>query len=136
MRTYPDHESLARRLIAANPRLDGKKATFLSRAVSRIRPDGQIEMACDPWHKVPSPTPYRAEDAKATWRKIAAPVLMLIADQGYVHQRFGNDPDEFRSRIESFSNVQVATISDSGHNVQHDQPEQIALALERFLVRE
>jgi pimeloyl-ACP methyl ester carboxylesterase len=136
MRTYPDYASLARRLMATNPRLDEEKATFLSRAVSRIRADGQIEMACDPWHKVPSPIPYRAEDAKAIWRKIEAPVLMLVADQGYVHQRFDKDPDEYRSRIESFSNVQVVTISDSGHNVQHDQPEQIAKALEEFLSRD
>ena len=134
LRTYPDHASLARRLMATNPRLDEKKAAFLSSAVIRIRPDGHVEMACDPWHKIPSPMPYRAEDAKATWRKIEAPVLMLIADQGYVQQRFGNDPDEYRSRIESFANVQVVTITDSGHNVQHDQPEQIAKALEEFLV--
>jgi pimeloyl-ACP methyl ester carboxylesterase len=136
MRSYPDYEALARRLLLANPRLDGKKAAFLSRATSRIRPDGQIEMACDPWHKIPSPTPYRVEDAKATWRKIEAPVLMLVADQGYVHQRFGNDPEEYCSRIESFSNVHVVTISDSGHNVQHDQPQQVAAALEEFLVRD
>jgi len=136
MRTYPDHASLARRLMATNPRLDEKKATFLSRAVSRIRPDGQIEMACDPWHKIPSPIPYRAEDAKATWRKIASPVLMLVADQGYVHQRFDNDPAEYRSRIESFPNVHIATIPDSGHNIQHDQPELIASALEKFFARD
>jgi pimeloyl-ACP methyl ester carboxylesterase len=135
MRTYPDYASLARRLMLANPRLDETKATFLSRATSIARPDGQIELACDPWHKIPSPTPYRVEDAKATWRKIEAPVLMLIADQGYVHKRFGNDPAEYRSRIETFSNVQVITITDSGHNVQHDQPKQIASALEEFLLR-
>ena len=136
LRTYPDHEALARRLMATNPRLDERKATFLSRAVSRIGPDGQIEMACDPWHKIPSPLPYRVEDAKASWRKIEASVLMLVADQGYVQQRFGHDPAEYRSRIESFSNVQVVTISDSGHNVQHDQPEQVATALEEFLRRD
>jgi pimeloyl-ACP methyl ester carboxylesterase len=120
----------------SNPRLDETKATFLSRATSRIRPDGHIELACDPWHKVPSPVPYPVEDAKATWRNIKVPVLMLIADQGYVHQRFGNDPDEYRSRIECFSQVQITTITDSGHNVQHDQPQQIASALEEFIVRE
>jgi pimeloyl-ACP methyl ester carboxylesterase len=136
MRTYPDHASLARRLMLSNPRLDETKATFLSRATSRIRPDGHIELACDPWHKVPSPVPYPVEDAKATWRNIKVPVLMLIADQGYVHQRFGNDPDEYRSRIECFSQVQITTITDSGHNVQHDQPQQIASALEEFIVRE
>jgi pimeloyl-ACP methyl ester carboxylesterase len=31
--------------------------------------------------------------------------------------------------------VQVITITDSGHNVQHDQPKQIASALEEFLLR-
>lgn len=135
-RTYPDYESLANRLMAANPRLGEKKAAFLSHAASRIRPDGQIEMACDPWHKIPSPVPYRVEDSKAAWRKIKAPVLMVIADNGYIHQRFSNDADEYRSRIESFSNVRVVTISNSGHNVQHDQPEHVALALEEFLSRD
>ena len=136
LRSYPDCESLARRLMATNPRLSEKKATFLSRGVSRINPDGQIAMACDPWHKIPSPVPYRVDDAKAIWRKIEAPVLLLVADNGFVHQRFGNDPDEYRSRIESFSNVQVVTVQNSGHNVQHDQPELIASALEDFLVRD
>ena len=135
-RNYPDHASLVRRLLASNPRLDERKAAFLSRTVSRTRPDGQIEMACDPWHKIPAPLPYRADDAKVVWRKIQAPVLMLAADQGFVHQRFGNDPAEYRSRIESFANVRVVTITDSGHNVQHDQPEQVASALEEFLVRD
>ena len=132
-RTYPDCESLARRLMAANPRLGEKKAVFLSCTASRIRADGQVEMACDPWHKIPSPVPYRVEDSKAIWRKIEAPVLMMVADNGFVHQRFGNDTDEYRSRIASFSNVRVVTISNSGHNVQHDQPEQVASALEDFL---
>lgn len=133
LRGYPDHPAIARRLMANNPRLSANKAEFLARATSRIRPDGQFEMACDPWHKLPSPLPYRAEDAKAIWQKIEAPVLMLIADQGYVQQRFGHDPDEYRSRIGSFKNVRVSTIADSGHNIQHDQPEQIAAALEAFL---
>jgi pimeloyl-ACP methyl ester carboxylesterase len=136
LRTYPDHESLAKRLMATNPRLGEKRAAFLSRTASRIRPDGQIEMACDPWHKIPSPVPYRAEDAKAIWRKIEADVLMVVADNGYVHHRFGNDSDEYRSRIESFQNAHVITISNSGHNVQHDQPEQTASALEEFFVRD
>lgn len=135
-RTYPDYESLANRLMAANPRLDEKKAAFLSHAASRIRPDGQIEMACDPWHKISSPVPYRVEDSKATWRKIEAPVLMVVADNGYIQQRFSNDTDEYRSRIGSFSNVRVVTISNSGHNVQHDQPEHVASVLEEFLSRD
>jgi pimeloyl-ACP methyl ester carboxylesterase len=136
MRSYPDHESLARRLVLANPRLNEAKAAFLARATGRIRPDGQIEMACDPWHKIPSPIPYRVEDIKAAWRKVEAPVLMLIADDGYVRQRFVDAPDEYRNRMESFRNVDVVTIQGSGHNVQHDQPEQVAAAIEKFMLRQ
>ena len=136
LRTYPDHETLTKRLMASNPRLSEENATFLSLTVSRIRSDGQIELAYDPWHKIPSPVPYRVEDSKACWRKIKAPVLMIIPDHGFVRQRFGNEPDEYRSRIECFSNVRVVTVSDSGHNVQHDQPEQLASALEEFLIRD
>jgi pimeloyl-ACP methyl ester carboxylesterase len=136
LRGYADHAALARRLMTANPRLDEEKAAFLASVVSRPRPDGKLEMACDPWHKIPSPVPYRIGDTKAIWRKIEAPVLMVVADLGYVHDRLGNDPDEFRSRIESFANVQVKTITEAGHNVQHDQPEQVAAALEGFLLRD
>ncbi|MEY2632282.1 MAG: hypothetical protein RIR00_936, partial [Pseudomonadota bacterium] len=93
LRAYPDHTALARRLMLSNPRLSAERAFFLARHVGRQRPDGQVEMACDPWHKVPSPTPYRIEDNMASWKQINAPVLMLIADQGYVQQRFGDDPD-------------------------------------------
>ena len=135
LRAYEDHSTLARRLMAVNPRLTAERAAFLSLAVSRIRPDGRVEMACDPWHKVPSPTAYRADDNMAAWRKIAAPVLILIADQGFVHDRFGDDPEEYRRRLGCFANLQLLTIADAGHNLQHDQPEQVAVALERFLDR-
>jgi pimeloyl-ACP methyl ester carboxylesterase len=136
LRIYADHAALAARLRAVNPRLDENKAALLSGMVSRTRPDGRIEMACDPWHKIPSPIPYRIEDSKAIWRKIQAPVLMVVADRGYVHDRLGNDPDEYQDRIGCFSNVQVVTICDAGHNVQHDQPESLASALEAFLYRD
>jgi pimeloyl-ACP methyl ester carboxylesterase len=56
-----------------------------------------------------------------------------MADQGFVQQRFGNDPVEMQRRLDCFKGHKVVTISDSGHNVQHDQPEQVAAALERFL---
>lgn len=133
MRAYKSHEALARRLLSVNHRLTETRATFLSRSVSCIRPDGLVAMACDPWHKIPAPTPYRVEDSMASWRRISAPVLMLMADQGFVHQRFGNDPDEMRRRLNCFKDHQVVSICDAGHNVQHDQPEQVAAALERFL---
>lgn len=133
LRVYPDHAALARRLRFANPRLTAERAEFLSHAVSRVTADGSVEMACDPWHKVASPALYRIEDAQAAWRKIACPVLMLIADKGFVRMRFGRDTPEFQLRIECFANVRVTDIPEAGHNLQHDQPELVAAALEEFL---
>lgn len=133
LRVYPDHRALARRLRFANPRLTVEQAEFLSRAVSRVTADGSVEMACDPWHKVASPALYRVEDAMAAWRRVTAPVLMVIAEKGFVNARFGQEPDEFQRRIGSFSDVQIHTVADAGHNVHHDQPEIVAGLLEGFL---
>jgi pimeloyl-ACP methyl ester carboxylesterase len=133
---YADCAALARRLRQANPRLTEPRAEFLARHVSRTRSDGQVEMACDPWHKIPSPTVYPVEDTLASWRKISAPVLMVIADHGFVTHRFGNDPNEYRRRLAAFNDAQVITIADAGHNVQHDQPDEVARVLEGFLGRD
>ena len=90
-------------------------------------------MACDPWHKVSSPFVYRIEDVMACWRQVRAPTLMLFAEHGYVNDRLADDPDELQRRLGCFADVRVVTIADAGHNLQHDQPEQVAAVLEDFL---
>lgn len=71
----------------------------------------------------------------ACWRQVRAPTLMLLAEHGYVNDRFADDPDELQRRFDCFADLQVVTIADAGHNLQHDQPEQVAAALEAFLSR-
>jgi len=136
MRAYPDADAFARRLLQVNPRLTPARAASLAGHIVHRRDDGQIGMAADPWHKVRSPLPYRIDEAMACWRAIEAPVLMLIADRGYVHERFGDQPDELQRRLDCFATARVVPIGDAGHNVQHDQPEQVAAALEAFLLRD
>ena len=135
LRPYRSTADLAKRLCQSNPHLSSERAEFLSQNVSRVRPDGLIEMACDPWHKIPSPSLYKIEDVMNFWRSITCPVQMLIADDGFVFERFGTDSDEYKERISCFNELQVVRITDAGHNIQHDQPEQVATALERFLSR-
>lgn len=89
-------------------------------------------MACDPWHKIASPTLYRADDAMAAWQRISAPVLMLHAEQGFVNQRFPRDSEEYRRRTGCFAKLGIEWIADAGHNLQHDQPEAVAQALSGF----
>ncbi|MDR2450861.1 MAG: alpha/beta hydrolase [Candidatus Accumulibacter sp.] len=130
---HPDCEALAARLMQANPRLTEERAAFLSWKASRMHGDGTVSMACDPWHHVASPMVYHVEDTLACWRRIEAPVLLLIAEHGYIVRRFANDPREFERRLSSIPNVATVSIPDSGHNVQHDQPERVAAAIEEFL---
>ena len=43
---------------------------------------------------------------------------------------------ERRRRLAAFNDAQVVTIADAGHNVQHDQPDEVARVLEEFLARD
>ena len=133
--SYPDFDALARRFLQSNPRLSAERAAFLARHVGCTLADGRVQMACDPWHRIPSANLYRVEDSLACWRQITAPVLMLVAGQGYIQERFGQHPEEFQRRLSAFPDVSVVRIDDAGHNVQHDQPERVAAALEAFLQR-
>ena len=133
---YASCEAFSQRFIEMNPRLSESRAAFLAENLCRCREDGTVEMNCDPWHRVPSPMVYHAEDNLACWRRIEAPVLLAVASHGFANQRFGNDPPEFNRRIACFRDVQVVPIPDSGHNVHHDQPELVASAMEGFLRRD
>lgn len=135
LRAYPDHATLQRRLQLANPRLADDQAAFLAHALGRVRDDGQVEMACDPWHRVPSPALYRIDEQLACWRAIEAPVLMLIAEDGFVHERFGNDPAELERRLAAFRRLRRESVAGCGHNLHHDQPQRVATLLEEFLTR-
>ena len=135
LNSYADHDALAKRMQQVNPRLSDEKAAYLARSLSRVLDDGRVQMACDPWHRVPAPILYRIDDQMAAWSAIAAPVLMLISEDGFVHERFGDNPAEQARRLAAFGNMQVETIADCGHNLQHDQPARVAEVLERFLTR-
>jgi pimeloyl-ACP methyl ester carboxylesterase len=133
---HPNCEALAARLMETNPRLSEARAAFLSWHASRVNADGHVSMACDPWHRLPSPLVYHIDDTLACWRRIEAPVLLLIAEYGFVVQRFGNDPRELDRRLSSLPGLRTARIPDAGHSVQHDQPERVAAAIEEFLARD
>lgn len=133
LRLYPDPARLARRLRLSNPRLTAARADFLAGQVSYVLPDGQVAMACDPWHKIASPSLFRIHDTMAYWRGITAPVLMLVAEHGFVQHRFGADPEEYQRRLDCFARLELVTVPEAGHNLQHDQPEIVAAALDAFL---
>ena len=134
LRAYASREQLAARLLQFNARLLPERAAFLARHCSIELPDGQFVVACDPWHRVPSPQIYRIEEVMACWREMTAPVMLVTADEGYVMQRFQKHPEELPRRMACFANGSIAGIDDCGHNVQHDQPERLAALIESFFI--
>ena len=118
-----------------NPRLTAEKAAWLVAMLSRVRDDGRVEMVLRPVAPGAVPVLYRIDDQMACWRAVEAPVLMVLADDGFVHERFGKDPAERERRLGCFRNRQLVTIADCSHNRSIDQPEAVAGALEAFLTR-
>ena len=133
LNSYANHAALAERLQRSNPRLSPERAGFLAQFVSRPRQDGRIEMACDPWHKLANPLRYQTEDALSAWRQIRCPVTHLIADQGYVLARFPLGSEMLKTRLDCFTQGRHHVIENAGHNLQHDQPENVARLIQQTL---
>lgn len=134
---YADRADLAKRLRSVNPRLSVERAAFLAEHLGEERADypGSILVAADPYHKLPSPILYRLDDAKACWRRVVAPVLWLAARDSFIMKGFSDAAGQadYRDRIACFANIRAVMIEEAGHNMHHDQPEQVAKLLEDFL---
>lgn len=134
---YADRAELAERLRSVNPRLSTDQATFLAEHLGEEREEdtGKIVVAADPYHKLPSPILYRLDDAKACWRNVTAPVLWVAARNSFIMKSFAGVVGEtdYRERIACFRDIRTAMLEDAGHNMHHDQPEQVARLVESFL---
>lgn len=135
-RRYADRAALAQRLQRLNPRLTDARALFLAEhfgiedGLDAGRP---IVVASDPYHKLLAPYPYRLEEAKACWRRVTAPVLWVEGSESLAMGMYhGLGEGEYESRMACFARLQHEIIQGAGHNLHHDQPEQLARLIEEF----
>jgi pimeloyl-ACP methyl ester carboxylesterase len=134
-RSYPDRPAFAARLQKENPRLTDDKARFLAEHMGEDDGIGGIHLAADPFHRWVTPIIYRIEEAMAVWRQVTAPVLWVTAADSLIFkQMFAVDGEDYRSRIACFQDVREVLLQDCGHNVHHDQPQQVARLIEEFFV--
>jgi pimeloyl-ACP methyl ester carboxylesterase len=133
LRPYAHFAALAERLQKNNPRLTRARAEFLARHWGRELPDGQVQLRGDPAHKIVYPVLYRYEEARACWREVTAPVLWVDAAESKALERVGLDAAQVAERRAAFRNLRYVTLSNAGHMLHHDQPEQVARLLEDFL---
>ncbi len=132
-RDYENFEALAERLRSNNSRLSGERASFLARHWGRAKPDGRVELASDPVHKLVNPVLYRIEEAEACWRKVAAPVLWVAGAESKALEMLKLSSADLAERKGCFRKLTERVISGAGHMVHHDQPERLAEVIEEFL---
>jgi len=132
-RDYENFEALAARLRGNNPRLSEERSLFLARHWGRAKPDGRVELASDPAHKLVNPILYRVEEAMACWRKVEAPVLWVEGAESKATEFLKVSTAELAARKKCFQRLTERTIADAGHMVHHDQPERLAEVIEEFL---
>ena len=132
-RDYENFEALAERLRSNNSRLSGERASFLARHWGRAKPDGRVELASDPVHKLVNPVLYHLEEAEACWRKVAAPVLWVVGAESNAPEMLKLSSADLAARKACFRRLTERVIPEAGHMLHHDQPERLAAVIEEFL---
>jgi pimeloyl-ACP methyl ester carboxylesterase len=132
-RPYADFAALAERMRKNNPHLSAERAAFLARHWGRELPDGQVQLRGDPAHKIVYPVLYRYEEARACWGEVSAPVLWVDAAESKGLARVGLDAAQYAERRAAFRNLRYVTLSNAGHMLHHDQPEQVARLIEEVV---
>ena len=128
-RPSPDIADFARRLHAANQRLDEEKALFLAQAMTVERPDGAVEVAFDPLQRGLRPVTYRFEDTAACLERIIAPVLW-IGSERRLNPDLANGGIERRRKL--IRNCVYVHVGNTGHNLHHDAPAEVASLVDAF----
>jgi pimeloyl-ACP methyl ester carboxylesterase len=71
----------------------------------------------------------------ALWRQVTAPVLWVTgADSFIFKQLFAVESADYRERIGCFRELREVMLQECGHNLHHDQPQQVAHLIEEFFV--
>jgi pimeloyl-ACP methyl ester carboxylesterase len=133
-RDYDSLEALAHRLQTNNHRLSPERAAYLAEHWGQVNPDGRVALRSDPAHKRVNPVLYRAEEARACWQRVTAPVLWVEGAASQSAARLRIDAPEGEARKHAFPNLVAQTITDAGHMLHHDQPEALARIIEEFLL--
>ena len=129
---YADAAELAARIAKRNPRLSPERAAFVAESWSGPRPGGGVRLLADPAHRMVNPYLYRREEMEACWRRIEAPVLLVIGAVSDLLTRLGAEggPDMFKPLIRELS---IEILAGAGHMLHHEEPRAVARLIENFL---
>jgi pimeloyl-ACP methyl ester carboxylesterase len=129
---YGDTAELATRIMKRNPRLTPERAAYVAECWSAPKAGGGVRLLTDPLHKLVNPYLYRREEMEACWRRIEAPVLLVVGAQSDLVARLGGEGgvEMFRPLVRD---LQVEQVAGAGHMLHHEEPRAIAQLIESFL---
>ncbi len=135
LKTYANVDGVAQRLMKTNPRLDQDKALWLARFWAKENLQGEWEILGHPAHKVSSAQLYRVDEMLGIYQRITAPTLSVEASNNQMAQWWDGkySLQEYHQRISQVPDLKLAQVSDAGHMLHHDQPEQLARLIEGFV---
>ena len=135
LKSYPDADAVAARLMKTNPRLSLGKAQWLARHWARPNAQSQWDILGDAAHKVVNPYLYRVDEVLEILGRIRAPLLAVEASDDSLSQWWKGKYTlaEYHQRLQSVPDHRIARIEDAGHMLHHDQPEALARCLEAYL---
>jgi len=128
--TYQGFEQLMTVLARRNPRTCVEHLHFIARAWAEQGEDGLVRLRADPRHKHVNPVLYQREQAEACWRRITAPLQLVIGLQSALAKQLGEELDD-AALHQRLAGAVVARIA-GGHMLHHEAPAAVAELITRF----
>ena len=134
LKDYDDAAGVARRLMKTNPRLTQDKADWLAPHWARPDAQGRWVILGDPAHKIVNAQLSRLDEVLELYGRITAPVLAVEASDDSLGQWWQGKYTlaEYHERLKSVPDCRRAVVTDAGHMLHHDQPQQLAGLIEGF----
>ena len=136
LKTYASLAGVAARLMKTNRRLPQAKADWLAPHWAGEQADGRWRILGHAAHKIVNASLYRVDEVLEIYRAIRAPVLAVEASDDSLGRWWQGRYTlaEYHQRLQELSDVRVGHITDAGHMLHHDQPEQLARLIEDFML--
>ncbi|MEX1994661.1 MAG: alpha/beta hydrolase [Steroidobacteraceae bacterium] len=129
---YAEIAELAARIMKRNPRLTPERAAFVAGCWSAPKEGGGVRLLADPAHRLVNPYLYRREEMEACWKRIEAPVLLVVGAASDLVTRLGGEGgvEMFRPLLRE---LQIEQLAGAGHMLHHEEPRALARLIESFL---
>jgi pimeloyl-ACP methyl ester carboxylesterase len=135
LRPYESADGVARRLMKTNPRLSLDKANWLAQHWAAANAQGEWTILGEAAHKITNANLYQLPEVLEIYKNISMPVLAVEASDNSLDMWWKGKFKllEYHERLQNVTQVEIAVINDAGHMMHHDQPEQLAALIERFI---